>query len=177
MELNRKTFLFIAMSLDGYIAKPDGDIHFLDQVEQEGEDYGYTAFIESVDTVVLGRKTYDKVLSMGAEMPYGNRQVFVLTRQPQPAKGQTTFYSGSLSELISSLKAQAGKNIFCDGGAETALQFLRNDLFDELTVSIIPVLLGEGIRLFGENFPEQKLQLIESKTFEKGLVQLHYVRI
>jgi dihydrofolate reductase len=177
MELNGKTSLFIAMSLDGYIAKPDGDISFLNQVEQKGEDYGYTTFIETVDSVVLGRKTYDKVLSMGIEMPYGDRQVFVLTRQPQPARDKITFYSGSLPELISSLKAQPGKNIFCDGGAEMVLQFLRNDLFDELTVSIIPVLLGEGIRLFGENFPEQKLQLIESKTFEKGLVQLHYVRI
>lgn len=175
--MDRKVILYIAISLDGFIAKPDGDISFLSVVEQEGEDYGYSAFFESVDTVILGRKTYDKVLSMGIESPYGDRNVFVLTRNSRPVAGNITFYSGSLPELMTYLKSQSGKHIYCDGGTETAGQFLRNDLFDELIISVIPVLLGDGIRLFGQRFQEQKLRLIRCESFEKGLVQLHYIRI
>lgn len=176
MSTNRNVILYIAMSLDGFIAKSDGDISFLSQVEQEGEDYGYSVFTETVDTVILGRKTYDKVLSMGFEAPYGEREVYVLTRSHKPDSGTIHFYSGNLPELIFRLKNLEGKHIYCDGGAETVHQFLENDLFDELIISIIPVLLGDGIRLFGQSFPEQKLQLVSSKSFKKGLVQLHYIR-
>lgn len=171
--MNRKVILYIAMSLDGYIAKTDGDISFLSLVEQEGEDYGYSEFIETVDTVILGRKTYDKILTMGIESPYGGRKVYVLTRNSIPTD-KVTYYSGNLSELVSSLKSQSGKNIYCDGGAETVHLFLQEKLFDELIISIIPVLLGNGIRLFGKSFPEQKIQLVSSKSFNAGLVQLHY---
>ncbi|MBL7967153.1 MAG: dihydrofolate reductase [Prolixibacteraceae bacterium] len=173
--MERKLCLFIAMSLDGYIAKPDGDISFLDEMNQEGEDYGYKAYIETVDTVLLGRKTYDKILSMGVESPYGERDVYVVTRTPRENSGKTTFYSGDLKELVTTLKSKPGKNIYCDGGAEIISQLLHENLIDEMTVSFIPVLLGEGIRLFSGNFQEKKLKLTGSKSFEKGLVQLHYV--
>jgi len=175
--MNRKVILYIAMSLDGFIAKSDGDISFLSQVEMGGEDYGYTAFMESIDTVILGRKTYDKVLSMSAELAYGERDVYVLTYSTKPDTGTIHYYSGSLTDLIFRLKKQDRKNIFCDGGAKAVHAFLRDDLFDELIISIIPILLGDGIRLFSENLPEQKLQLVSVKSFEKGLVQLHYIRV
>jgi dihydrofolate reductase len=175
--MNRKLILYIAMSLDGYIAKPDGDISFLSQVEKEGEDYGYSEFIQTIDTVILGRKTYDKVLSMGIDMPYGNRKIYVLTRNPHSGTNQVNFYSGRLTELIALLKRQEGKNIYCDGGAETVNRLLQEDLIDELIVSIIPVLLGDGIRLFGGALQEQKLKLVKAKSFEKGLVQLQYIRM
>jgi len=174
--MNRKVILYIAMSLDGYIAKPDGDISFLSAVEKEGEDYGYFKFLETVDAVILGRKTYDKVISMGYELPYGERNIFVLTRNPKPETNKITFYSESLSELISNLKNKEGLNIYCDGGAETVHEFLLHDLFDELIISVIPILLGDGIPLFKREFPEKKLHLKKSTTFEKGLVQLHYIR-
>lgn len=175
--MNRKVILYIAMSLDGFIAKPDEDISFLKQVEQEGEDYGYSGFLKSVDTIILGRKTYDKILSMGNELPYGDREVYVLSRSQNPDSGTIQFYSGSLPDLIFRLKSQEGKNIYCDGGAKTVQRLLEEDLIDEFIISIIPVLLGDGIRLFNKNFQEQKLQLLSSKSFEKGLVQLHYIRI
>jgi dihydrofolate reductase len=175
MPNERKISLFIAMSLDGYIAKPDGDISFLDEMNQDGEDYGYNSFIESVDTVILGRKTYDKILSMGIESPYGDRDVLVLTRSPKDNSGKTTFYSGNLKELVTTLKCKPGKTIYCDGGAEIISQLMYENLIDEMTISIIPVLLGEGIRLFGSNFQEKKIKLMESKTFKKGLVQFHYI--
>lgn len=174
--MNRKVILYIAMSLDGFIAKHNGDISFLSQVELEGEDYGYSAFTETVDTVILGRKTYEKILSMGVDKPYGERKVYVLTRNPTSGTDKLTFYSGSLPQLISSLKSKSGKNIYCDGGAETVQQLLQDDLIDEFIISIIPILLGDGINLFNKRFQEQKLQLVNSKSFEKGLVQLHYLR-
>lgn len=176
MSNNRKVILYIAMSLDGFIAKPDDDISFLFEVEQEGEDYGHAKFLETVDTVILERKTYDKILSMGLESPYGERKVYVLTRHSKPDIGKITFYSGSLPELVSSLKDQTSKNIYCDGGAKTVDRFLQDDLFDELIISIIPVLLGDGIRLFRGEQTEKKLKLVSAKSFEKGLVQLHYIR-
>jgi dihydrofolate reductase len=177
MQNNRKLFLYIAMSLDGYIAKQDDDISFLTAVEQEGEDYGYSKFIETIDVVILGRKTYDKILAMGIALPYGDRKVYVLTRTPKPDSGNIQFYSGSLPDLISILKNQEGKHIYCDGGAETVHQLLQDDLIDEMTISIIPVLLGDGIRLFKGGLQEQKLQLINAQSFEKGLIQLRYIRV
>jgi dihydrofolate reductase len=175
MDKTRKVMLYIAMSLDGFIAKTDGDISFLSLVEQEGQDYGYSKFTDTVDTVILGRKTYDKILSMGIESPYGERNVYVLTRSPLPAEERISFYSGKLPDLISRLRNQDGKHIYCDGGAETVGLFLQENLFDEMIISIIPVLLGDGIRLFGKHFPEQKLKLVNCTSFEIGLVQLHYI--
>jgi dihydrofolate reductase len=175
MENKRKVCMYIAVSLDGYIAKSDGDLKFLSMVEVEGEDYGYAAFMENVDAVILGRKTYDKILSMMPELAYGDREVFVYTHTPRPDLGRIRFFNGDLAGLIKELRSRHGKNIFCDGGAETIGFLLENKLFDELTVSVIPVLLGDGIRLFGKSFPEQKLKLLSSKAFQSGLVQLHYL--
>jgi Dihydrofolate reductase len=174
--MERKLCLFIAMSLDGYIAKPDGDISFLDEMNQEGEDYGYNAYIETVDTVLLGRKTYDKIRSMGVDIPYGNRSVYVLTRTSRENLGMTIFYSGDLRDLVNDLKSQSGKNIYCDGGAEIIQQLLADELIDEMTISVIPVILGNGIRLFNGSYAEQKLNLLDSKSYRKGLTQLHYAR-
>jgi dihydrofolate reductase len=176
MQVKRKLFLFIAMSLDGFIAKQDGDIGFLSQVETEGEDYGYSSFIETVDTVIVGRKTYDKILSIGIEWPYGSREVYVLTRSVKPDSGTLHFYSGDLNDLILKLKNQEGKHIYCDGGAETIHQLLQEDLIDEMIISIIPHLLGDGIALFKGGLQEKNLQLKSVESFEKGLVQLHYIR-
>ena len=175
MQNNRKLFLYIAVSLDGFIAKQDGDIGFLSEVEKEGEDYGYSTFMETVDTIIVGRKTYDKILSMDIEWPYGAREVYVFTRSPKPDSGTLHFYSGNLSDLISKLKNQEGKHIYCDGGAETIHQLRMDDLIDEMIISVIPVLLGNGIALFHSGLQEKKLRLLSADSFEKGLVQLHYI--
>ena len=172
----RKVLLFIATSLDGYIAKPNDDLSFLKLVEKEGEDYGYTEFTNTIDTLIIGRKTYDYVLREIGASHYdnGQRDVYVITRTPKPKTGRTTFYTGSLVDLVDQLKAESGKHIYCDGGAEVINELLKNDLIDELIISIIPVLLGGGTRLFKDGRPEQLLELITEKTFETGLVQLHY---
>jgi dihydrofolate reductase len=174
----RTLSLYIATSLDGYIAKPNDDLSFLKLVEKEGEDYGYAKFIATIDTIILGRKTYDWVLKEIGSSHYdnGDRNVYVITRTEKPSVGKTTFYTGNLTELVKQLKSKEGKNIYCDGGAEIVNELLKSDLIDEFIISVIPVLLGNGTRLFKDNRPEQVLELISSKSFETGLTQLHYKR-
>ena len=170
--------IFIATSVDGYIAKPNDDLSFLKLVEKEGEDYGYAAFTATIDTIIVGRKTYDWVLKEIGPAHYdnGERNVYVITRQEKPAVGKTTFYTGNLNALVQQLKAGEGKNIYCDGGAEIINELLKNDLVDGFIISVVPVLVGNGTRLFKDNRPEQLLELVTTKTFETGLVQLHYKR-
>ncbi|WP_293906223.1 dihydrofolate reductase family protein [Sphingobacterium sp. UBA5670] len=174
----RKLSVFIAMSVDGYIAKPNDDLSFLNMVEKEGEDYGYSDFIDTIDTLIVGRKTYEYVLkNIGAShYDIGQRDVYVITRTARPNVGRTIFYSGDLVNLIAELKSGNGKNIYCDGGAEIINELLKHDVIDELIISVIPTLLGDGTRLFQEGRPEQLLKLIMTKTFETGLVKLHYVK-
>ena len=170
--------IYIATSVDGYIAKSNDDLSFLQLVEKEGEDYGYAAFIATIDIIIVGRKTYDWVLKEIGASHYdnGDRQVYVITGTHRPNVGKTTFYTGNLTELVQKLKTENGKNIYCDGGAEVINELLRNDLIDEFVISVIPVLVGNGTRLFKDNRPEQKLEFIKSKTFETGLTRLHYKR-
>ena len=174
--MTRKLTLYIATSLDGYIAKSDDDISWLPMVEAEGEDYGYYDFIATVDTVILGRRTYDKVLSMDVGIPHADKECYVITHTPRPPEGNITFYTGNLKELVTSLKAKEGGTIFCDGGAQVIAELLKDKLVDEFIISIIPILLGDGIRLFKEGLPEQQLEFVSSKGFKSGLVQLHYKR-
>ena len=170
---NRKLILYISSSLDGYIAKPNDDLSFLGMVQKEGEDYGYAAFIETVDTVILGRKTYEWVLQF-VDFPHADKNAYIITRTERPAIGNTIFYTGDLKALVAKLKSEKGKNIFCDGGAEIVHELLKDNLIDEFIISVIPIVLGGGTRLFKDGFPEQKLELVSTKSFEKGLVQLHY---
>jgi dihydrofolate reductase len=173
----RKVILYIAESLDGFIARENSDISWLSIVERPGEDYGYKDFISTVDTVIMGRKTYDKVLSFGIEFPHKDKECYVLSRTLEGSDGNVQFYSGDINDLIKQLKAGEGKNIFIDGGSEVVREFRCKNLIDEYTISIIPVLLGKGVRLFKDSDTENKLKLIESNVFDSGLVQLRYVRL
>ena len=174
----RKISLFIATSLDGYIAKPDDDLSFLRLIEKEGEDYGYAEFTNTIDTLIVGRRTYDYVLEEIGPSHYdnGQRDVYVITRTERPQIGRTIFYTGDITELVKRLKSGKGKNIYCDGGAEIINELLKHDLIDEFIISVIPVLLGDGIKLFKDGRPEQRLEFITAKTFETGLIQLYYRR-
>ena len=174
----RKISLFIATSLDGYIAKLNDDLSFLKLVEKEGEDYGYAEFTGTIDTLIIGRRTYDYVLKEIGASHYdnGERDVYVITRTERPQVGRTIFYTGSITELVKRLKSKEGKDIYCDGGAEVINELLKHDLIDDLIISVIPVLLGNGTRLFKDGRPEQVLDLVEVKSYETGLTQLYYKR-
>jgi ribosomal-protein-alanine N-acetyltransferase len=173
---NRLVILYIATSLDGYIAKPNDDLGFLSMVEQEGQDYGYADFIKTVDAAIVGRKTYDKVISMGIGFPHADKDAYIITRTPRPNIGSVKFYSGDIKSLVGRLKSAHGKNIFCDGGAAIVNELLKDDLIDEFIISVIPILVGNGTKLFNDGRPEQKLELVSVKSFHKGLTQLHYKR-
>ncbi len=162
------------MSADGYIAKPNDDLSFLNPMQIPDEDYGYGAFMHDIDTVIIGRKTFDWVLTQVPEFPHKHLKTFVITRQNLPAYGLIEFYTGALPTLIHKLKNEEGKDIFVDGGAEIVNVLLKDKLIDELIISVIPILLGEGTRLFHTAYPEQPLVLQDVLKFKTGLVQLKY---
>jgi dihydrofolate reductase len=172
--MERKLVLFIAMSLDGFIAGPNDDLSWLSEVEREGEDYGYGEFMATVDATIVGRRTYDKVLSMGYDFPHADKESYIITRIEREPIGNIRFYSGDIKTLVASLKAKPGKTIFCDGGAEIVNLLMQDRLIDQFIISIIPVFLGSGVRLFKDGIPGDKLRLISSKSFESGLIQVHY---
>lgn len=174
MISTRKVILYIASSLDGYIAKPNDDLSFLQLVAVEGEDYGYAAFKETVDTVLMGRKTFDWVWKEIGAVPHPELDTYIVTRTPRTPIGKTQFWTGDLSALVRQLKTQPGKHIYCDGGAEIVQALLREQLIDEMIISVVPVLLGSGTKLFKEGYLEQTCQLLSAKSFASGLVQLHY---
>ncbi|GGK76243.1 dihydrofolate reductase family protein [Rufibacter glacialis] len=173
----RQVILYIAMSLDGYIAREDDNLDFLARVERPGEDYGYEAFQQTVDTVIWGRRTYEKVLTFGQKVLHPGKKIYVLSRTRTGYVGNVEFYGGDPKALIASLREQKGKHIYCDGGGEVVAALLKEHLIDKLIVSVIPHLLGSGIRLFRDGRPEHLLTLTKSLTFPSGLVQLWYDRL
>ena len=162
--------LFIASSLDGFIASPDGSIDWL----FTDQDYGYSEFYSNIETLVMGNKTYQQVLDFD-EYPYTGKQVFVLTRDTTKAKDQNvTYISQEISQFIASLRSTAKGNIWLVGGGEIIKIFLQQGAIDRLILSIHPLLLGKGIPLFLSEFPSQTLELQDTKTFASGLIQLDY---
>ncbi|MEN7549254.1 dihydrofolate reductase family protein [Rapidithrix thailandica] len=169
----RKVILYIAMSLDGYIAKEDDNIDFLSIVSTQGEDFGYAEFQQNIDTLIWGRKTYDKVLSFGIDFPHKDKKCYVLSNTKQ-GKDENVEFIQNVEQLIKRLQQEPGKDIYCDGGGALVFELLSHALIDRLIISIIPHLLGNGIRLFRDGRPEQNLKFKKSITFPSGLVQLWY---
>jgi dihydrofolate reductase len=172
-----KASVYIGISLDGFIARKDGGLDFLDH-DAGGEDYGYQAFFDSVDTLVMGRGTYDKVLTFG-EWSYEDKPVIVLTRSlkdsavPPHLQGRVEFSAAPPRELVKALEAAGVRHIYVDGG-QVIQAFLREGLIQELTLSVIPVLIGEGIPLFGALSKDIRLRHLETTAFASGLVQSRY---
>ncbi len=162
------------MSLDGYIADQHGDISFLKIVEEKGEDYGYQEFFSTIDVVILGRKTWDTILSYNIPQPYEGKQIFVISHTRKGIVGNARYYGKELPALIRKLKAESGLDIFIDGGSQLIHTLLKEHLIDRLTISVIPVLLGSGTPLFRPDVPLQNLRLTQVRNFHTGLVQLEY---
>lgn len=171
--MSRKLILYIAMSLDGYIAGENDNIDFLSRVDVPGEDYGYYAFLSNIDTVIWGRRTYEVALGFGMGLPHQDKKVYVVSRNRSGTEGHVEFHP-DLLQLVKDLKQKDGKDIYCDGGAQVVFELLKHTLFDRIIVSVIPHLLGNGIRLFSDGFPEHQLTLKKSTSFPSGLVQLWY---
>lgn len=168
-----KTILYIAMSEDGFIAGDKDNLDFLNPYQVEGEDYGYGSFMETIGAILVGRRTYEKVLSMG--YPYHeDREVYVITRQDRPSSGKLHFYGGDLRELIEGLKQSTGGNVYCDGGAGLAQSMLQQGLIDEIILSIIPVQLQRGTLLFAGGLVPDGFECKATKAFATGLIQHVY---
>lgn len=176
MPQRPRVSVYIATSLDGFIAEPGGGLGFLDRVRGDGtEDHGYGAFMATIDAIVLGRVTYDVVLGFGdGAWPFHGKRVVVLTRRPlTPRHGEAT-HAGALAPLAAALAARGVRRVYLDGGAAVR-QGLREDLVDDLVLSTVPVVLGAGIPLFGD-LPRLDFRPEASRVFATGLVQTVYTR-
>ncbi|QRF90994.1 deaminase [Alcaligenes faecalis] len=169
--------VFIRTSLDGFIAKPDGDIAWLLERSDPAEDHGYMAFIADKDAVVMGRGTYEKVLTFDV-WPY-QLPVVVLSRQladtsvPEHLQGKVRFSRQTPEQLMEQLAAENLQRIYVDGG-QLIQSFLRAGLVHEMILSTMPVLIGEGRRLFGDVNQDMDWRLLSSQSFPSGLVQSRY---
>lgn len=169
----RQVRLFIAMSLDGYIARPDGSIDWLlcDQ------DYGYTGFYQEIDTVLMGRHTWEQLKTFG-DYPYAGKRGVVFSRN---LSGETSdkveFVTEAIDVWLTEARREEGGDFWLVGGAHLVDGCLRHDLIDEIVLSIHPVLLGCGVPLFRPQQSELALELVDSQTYATGLVQLTYRRI
>ncbi len=167
-----KIVVYIATSIDGYIARKNGDLTWLDCVNGPPEDYGFQAFKESLDAIILGRNTYE-TCSEFDEWPYKNIRTVVLSNTLQKVRKEAELYQGELSSLCSRLHEDGVKKVWVDGGI-TISNFLAERLVDEITLSIIPILLGSGIPLFNPAVNEHTCKLTSSQSYPSGLTQLRY---
>lgn len=173
-RLNVRTSVFIATSIDGLIARDDGGLDWLAPMERPGEDYGHAAFMASVDTIVVGRTTWE--LARGfSPWPYAGKRVVVMTHRPLEAAHGEQAFEGEPASLCAKLEAEGARHAYVDGG-QVIRAFLRADRLDELTLSTVPVVLGAGISLWNGTGLERGFRLESSRAFPSGLVQSRYVR-
>ena len=170
-----KASVFVGTSLDGFIARSNGDLDFLPP--GGGEEHGYDAFMASVDTLVIGRKTFETVLAF-QEWPYGRKPVVVLsTRDIEPPRAPEAVVErmeGSPEEIVARLGARGAMHLYVDGGI-TIQRFLQAGLIQRLIVTRVPVLIGTGIPLFGALPRDVKLEHVATRHYESGLVQSEYL--
>jgi dihydrofolate reductase len=175
MTNRRKVIVHIATSADGYIARPDGDLEWLTSRPAPAGFYGMSAFMKSIDTKLLGRKTYELSLLMGAKFDTGDRTI-VFSRHAPPADAPSTveFASGAIGQFVRQLREHPGKDIWLMGGGELIASFLDEHVIDEFVISVAPVFIGDGIPLIGRRHRHVPLDLHSVERFEDGMVQLHY---
>lgn len=166
--------VFVGTSVDGFIARANGDLDFLPV--DAGEPHGYDQFIAGVDTIVIGRKTFETVMSFPA-WPYGRKRVVVLSHRklklPTPGHGKVEQMSGTPRQVLVRLAASGARNLYLDGGL-TIQSFLRAGLVDRLIITRVPVLIGQGIPLFGTLPRDIPLQHVSTRRYSSGLVKTEY---
>lgn len=165
--------LYIAMSLDGFIAKADGGLDWLTKYNNEGEDYGYGEMLSRVGSTVMGRKTYEQVKG-DIRTAYSDKSVYIITNSDSKKIDNMTFVSGDTAEIVKSIKQNEVKDVWLVGGADLVNQFVKAGLVDEMIVTIVPIILGTGIRLFTDNNPEVHFKHIKTIPYRSGLVSLYY---
>lgn len=166
---------YVAMSLDGYIATPDGGVDWLAPFQSGEEDYGYGAFYASVGALLMGSRTYEQILSFGS-WPYEGKPCWVFSGRPlDSVQAGVTLTSKKPRDVLADLEQGGTERVWLVGGAALAASFRSLGLISEVLVSVIPTILGAGIALFKPGGPkEERLALVESKQFDSGLIQLRY---
>lgn len=170
--MKRKVILYISQSLDGFIADDKGSVDWIiGNKEDYDSDYGYEAFIKDIDTVILGSNTYNQIINELSpdKWVYETLQSYVLTTKNMKDTSNIKFVNMSIKDLINKLQQEKGKNIWICGGANLINECLKEDLIDEYQITTIPVILGNGIRLFDNTNKKIKLELKETKE-ENGLI-------
>ena len=176
----RKIIVYIATSADGFIARKDGAVDWLDRPQTEGEDYGMAAFYKSIDTILYGRKTYDtavKFVEQGLEIPTDKRirnYVFSRRRAPKKVLSGFEFVKEPIKNFAQRLRSENGKDIWMMGGGGLIASFLDAGELDEFIIHVIPTFIGEGIPLMAPRHRTVPLQLLSTKKFSDGVVKLHY---
>jgi len=169
----RKVVLFIAESLDGYIATKEDDIEWLINTEGEG-DNGYSEFYDTIDTIIMGRRTYDWIVNHeGDNFPYEGKQCYVLSDSRQGKDKNVEYVNGDITEFMQKLKQEEGKDIWIVGGGSMLHEFIEKRLVDEWIITVTPTILGDGIPLFKKHGFETRLRLKGARTFNQ-FTELHY---
>lgn len=171
-----KIILYIAATLDGFIARKNGDIDWLKPFENSKEDYGYKKFYKSIDGLLIGRKTYMQVLTFG-EYPYKEKPVYVFSKNKNiRGENNTKIINENVKDTMKALKRKHNK-MWLVGGSNLIKQFMLENLIDEFIISIIPITLGNGIPLFEKQKNTTALRLKSIKSYKSGIVQLHYTKL
>jgi len=169
-----KVTYYVASSLDGYIAKEDGDVSWLEELNISMEDAGYDEFYSTVDALVMGRKTYEMIVSFG-QWPYGNKQVWVCSSNSiTPIEGSNLQAGSTPEEAYKAANGMNIKHLWLVGGGSLASSFLESKLLTSISLSLMPILLGSGIKLFGDLPSSIKINKESEKTHESGMTQLEY---
>jgi dihydrofolate reductase len=171
-----KVIASMAMSLDGYIAKANGDASWLNNAMSPGEDYGFEEFMSRIGAYILGANTFREITKSGAMGGDDTVPTYVVSHQKDLKVGKNTYlYSGDLTELVKKVKTETEKDIWLFGGGNLTTQFIDLDLVDELAIAIVPVLIGGDVPFFDKVVEQKNLVLLESKAFEKsGMISLRY---
>lgn len=172
----RNLLLYIATSLDGYIAREDGSIDWLESADTGEEDYGYQEFFDSVDTTLMGNRTFRQILGFPVEFPYPGKRNIVFTRsEPVPSEYAEVTNRDPVS-MIRELKGEDGGDIWLVGGSELNSLLLEADLIDRMILTVLPRPLGSGIPLFRRRAPDLPWQLTDADAYDSGFLQLTYER-
>jgi len=172
----RKITSYIAVSLNGKIAKKDGSVDWLESIPNpDKSDYGYGDFYASIDTTIQGYSTYNQLMGWGIDFPYADKKNYVFTRNSNLENTKhVDFISDNHEEFIQQLRKQSGSGIWLIGGGQLNTLFLNNKLLDEIILFVMPIVLSEGIDLFGSIPNETALELLESKSYSNGVLELRY---
>ena len=173
----RKIILYIAVSIDGYIAGPDGEIDWLHSIDNpDNNDFGYAKFYKSIDTTIMGNSTYKQILSFGVDFPYPEKTNYVFTKNKSESDtDHVKFVNSDFEKFVIDLKNSSGKNIWLIGGGKTNSFFLNNNFIDEIILTTIPIILGKGIPLFEGNVRNKKIRMSKINSFDCGIVQSNFL--